>query len=449
MSTKILGVKEVKGMFCKRFIAMVTVLTLFCSMFVTYGSASAETGAALNVEAGAAILVEADSGKILYQKNADELLAIASMTKMMSEYLVNEAVAKGKLKWDQKVKVSEYAHTISQDRSLSNVPLENGGSYTVKELYEAMAIYSANGATIALAEAIAGKEADFVKMMNDKAKELGLKNYKFVNSTGLTNHDLKGQQPEGTTPDEENKMSARDCAILAQHLIQDFPKVLETAKIPKKVFQEGGKYPIKMDNWNWMLKGLVKEYEGVDGLKTGSTPEAGDCFTGTAERNDMRLISVVIKTNSHTARFDETKKLFDYGFTNFEVKKVYPKGSTVKGHETVRVENAKDKDVTIQTKQAITLPMLKGSKDVYKTEFKDVSKDKEAPIKKGTTLGQMVISPKDNNDPGFLLGKSLQVDLITKSEVEKANWFVRSMRGIGSFFSGIWNSAVDTVKGWF
>ncbi|CAI8930036.1 serine hydrolase [Bacillus sp. IT-79MI2] len=438
-----------KGMFCKRFIAMVAVLTLFCSMFVTYGSASAETGAALNVEAGAAILVEADSGKILYQKNADELLAIASMTKMMSEYLVNEAVAKGKLKWDQKVKVSEYAHTISQDRSLSNVPLENGGSYTVKELYEAMAIYSANGATIALAEAIAGKEADFVKMMNDKAKELGLKNYKFVNSTGLTNHDLKGQQPEGTTPDEENKMSARDCAILAQHLIQDFPKVLETAKIPKKVFQEGGKYPIKMDNWNWMLKGLVKEYEGVDGLKTGSTPEAGDCFTGTAERNDMRLISVVIKTNSHTARFDETKKLFDYGFTNFEVKKVYPKGSTVKGHETVRVENAKDKDVTIQTKQAITLPMLKGSKDVYKTEFKDVSKDKEAPIKKGTTLGQMVISPKDNNDPGFLLGKSLQVDLITKSEVEKANWFVRSMRGIGSFFSGIWNSAADTVKGWF
>ncbi|MBO1628415.1 D-alanyl-D-alanine carboxypeptidase [Bacillus sp. SY8(2021)] len=436
-------------MFCKRFIAMVTVLTLFCSMFVTYGSASAETGAALNVEAGAAILVEANSGKILYQKNADELLAIASMTKMMSEYLINESVAKGKLKWDQKVKVSEYAHKISQDRSLSNVPLENGGSYTVKELYEAMAIYSANGATIALAEAVAGKEVDFVKMMNDKAKEFGLKNYKFVNSTGLTNHDLKGHHPEGTTPDEENKMSAREVAILAQRLIQDFPKVLDTAKIPKKVFQEGGKYPVKMDNWNWMLKGLVKEYEGVDGLKTGSTPEAGDCFTGTAERNGMRLISVVIKTNSHTARFDETKKLFDYGFTNFDVKKVYPKGSAIKGHETVRVENAKDKDVAIQTKQAVTLPIPKGSKDVYKTEFKDTGKEKEAPIKKGTTLGQMVVSPKDNNDPGFLSGKSLQVDLVTKSEVEKANWFTRSMRGVGSFFSGIWNSAVDTVKGWF
>lgn len=418
-------------------------------MLLPYSNASAETGAALNIEAGAAILVEESSGKILYQKNADELLAIASMTKMMSEYLVNEAVAKGKLKWDQKVKVSEYAHKVSQDRSLSNVPLENGGSYTVKELYEAMAIYSANGATIALAEAVAGKEVDFVKMMNNKAKEFGLKSYKFVNSTGLTNKDLKGQHPEGTTPEEENKMSARDVAILAQHLIKDFPKVLDTAKVPKKVFQEGGKYPIQMDNWNWMLKGLVKQYDGVDGLKTGSTPEAGDCFTGTVERNGMRFISVVIKTNSHTARFDETKKLYDYGFANFEMKQMYKKDSSVKGNETVRVENAKDKDVAVQTKQAISLPVPKGSKDVYKTELKEASKGQEAPIKKGATLGQMVITPKDTNDPGFLSDKSLQVDLVTKSAVEEANWFTRSMRGIGSFFSGIWNSAVDTVKGWF
>ncbi|MGE6552584.1 serine hydrolase [Bacillus mycoides] len=435
-------------MFCKRFIALVTVLTIACSMFAPYSNASAETAAALNIEAGAAILVEANSGKIVYQKNADELLSIASMTKMMSEYLVHEAVDKGKLKWDRKIKVSEYAYKISQDASLSNVALENGGLYTVKELYEAMAIFSANGATIALAEAIAGKEVDFVKMMNDKAKELGLKNYKFVNSTGLTNKDLKGMHPEGTTPDEENKMSAKDVATLAQHLIKDYPKVLETAKIPKKVFRPE-KEKFGMSNWNWMLKGLVKEYDGVDGLKTGSTPEAGDCFTGTVERNGMRFISVVIKTSSHTARFDETKKLYDYGFANFEMKKMYEKGSSVKGKETVRVENAKDKDVAVQTKQAVSLPVPKGSKDVYKTEFKEGNKGQEAPLKKGVALGQMVVTSKDSNDPGFLSGKSLQVDLVTKSEVEEAGWFTRSMRGIGSFFSGMWNGAIDTVKGWF
>ncbi|HDX9672666.1 TPA: D-alanyl-D-alanine carboxypeptidase [Bacillus cereus] len=436
-------------MFCKRFIALVTMFTLACSILLPYSNASAETGAALNIEAGAAILVEANSGKILYQKNADELLSIASMTKMMSEYLVNEAVAKGKLKWDQKVKVSEYAYKISQDRSLSNVPLRNGDSYTVKELYEAMAIYSANGATIALAEAVAGKEVEFVKLMNDKSKELGLKNYKFVNSTGLTNKDLKGQHPEGTTPDEENKMAARDVAILAQHLIQDFPKTLDTAKISKKTFREGTTDRIEMINWNWMLPGLSKAYDGVDGLKTGSTPEAGDCFTGTIERDGMRFISVVIKTKSRDARFDETKKLYNYGFANFEMKQLYKKGSSVKGQETVRVENAKDKDVAVQTKQTVSLPMPKGSKDVYKTELTEASKGQEAPIKKGAVLGQMVITPKDTNDPGFLSGKSLQIDLVTTSAVEEANWFTRSMRGIGSFFSGMWNSAVDTVKGWF
>ncbi|HDR6312976.1 TPA: D-alanyl-D-alanine carboxypeptidase [Bacillus cereus] len=436
-------------MFCKRFIALVTMLTLACSMLLPYSNASAETGSALNIEAGAAILVEANSGKILYQKNADELLSIASMTKMMSEYLVHEAVDKGKLKWDQKVKVSEYAYKVSQDRSLSNVPLRNGESYTVKELYEAMAIYSANGATIALAEAVAGKEVDFVKMMNDKSKELGLKNYKFVNSTGLTNKDLKGQHPEGTTPDEENKMAARDVAILAQHLIQDFPKTLDTAKISKKTFREGTTDRIEMINWNWMLPGLSKAYAGVDGLKTGSTPEAGDCFTGTIEKDGMRFISVVIKTKSRDARFDETKKLYDYGFDNFEMKQMSKKGSSVKGQETVRVENAKDKDVAVQTKQAVSLPVTKGSKDVYKTELKEASKGQEAPIKKGAALGQMVITPKDTNDPGFLSGKSLQIDLVTTSAVEEANWFTRSMRGIGSFFSGIWNSSVDTVKGWF
>ncbi|OTW74072.1 D-alanyl-D-alanine carboxypeptidase [Bacillus sp. AFS094611] len=438
-----------KGMFCKRFIALVTMLALACSMLLPYSNASAETGSALNIEAGAAILVEANSGKILYQKNADELLSIASMTKMMSEYLVNEAVAKGKLKWDQRVKVSEYAYKISQDRSLSNVPLRNGESYTVKELYEAMAIYSANGATIALAEAIAGKEVDFVKLMNDKSKELGLKNYKFVNSTGLTNKDLKGQHPEGTTPDEENKMAARDVAILAQRIIQDFPKTLDTAKISKKTFREGTTDRIDMINWNWMLPGLSKAYDGVDGLKTGSTPEAGDCFTGTIEKDGMRFISVVIKTKSRDARFDETKKLYDYGFANFEMKQLYKKGSSVKGQETVRVENATDKDVAVQTKKAVSLPVPKGSKDVYKTELKEASKGQEAPIKKGAALGKMVITPKDTNDPGFLSSKSLQIDLVTTSAVEEANWFTRSMRGIGSFFSGIWNSAVDTVKGWF
>ncbi|MFD3450468.1 serine hydrolase [Microbacteriaceae bacterium 4G12] len=433
--------------FQKQMFVVATVFTLLCSMFFTYGTAFAETNT-LDVKADAAILVEANSGKILFEKNPDASLPIASMTKMMTEYIVHEAVEKGKIKWTQKTTISDYAHIISQDRSLSNVPLEKGGSYTVKELYEAMAIYSANGAAIALAELVGGSEANFVKMMDEKAKQLGLKNYKFVNATGLTNKDLKGNQTVGGVNDE-NAMSAKDCAILAQHLISDYPDILNTAKIPHKVFQEGGKYPVKMDNWNWMLPGLVNAYEGVDGLKTGSTPEAGYCFTGTAKRGDMRVISVVIKTASNQARFEETKKLLDYAFSNFETKTLYPKGYQLKDKKTVAVSKGKEKEVPVETKNPVVIAVPKGEKNAYTVGYQLDNKEVSAPVKEGQKVGYMTIKAKNADDAGFLMGKELKTELVTKEKVDKANWFVLTMRSIGSFFSGLWTGAVDKVKSWF
>ena len=129
----------------------------------------------LNLNVDAAILIDADTGKILYEKNSETALGIASMTKMMTEYLLFEAIEEGKVTWDQQYNVTEYTYKISQDRRLSNVPLREDGSYSIKELYEAMAIYSANAATIAIAETIAGTEDNFVKLMNEKAEEMGLR----------------------------------------------------------------------------------------------------------------------------------------------------------------------------------------------------------------------------------------------------------------------------------
>ncbi|WP_281503650.1 D-alanyl-D-alanine carboxypeptidase family protein [Ectobacillus sp. JY-23] len=435
-----------KFVFQNRVIATMMAFTLLFSMFFTY-KASAESNTGLDIKGEAAILIEADSGKILYAKNKDQSLPIASMTKMMTEYLVHEAVAKGKIKWTQKTQASEYAHLISQDRSLSNVPLENGGSYTVKELYEAVAIYSANGAAIALAELISGSEGNFVKEMNKKAKELGLLNSKFVNSTGLTNSDLKGKHPEGTSADEENKMSASDSALLAQRLIKDYPDILDTAKITKKVFQEGGKYPVQMDNWNWMLKGLVYGYEGVDGLKTGSTPAAGYCFTGTAKRDNMRLIAVVIKTESYEARFQETKKLFDYGFSGFEMKELYKKGYQPKDKKTVAVPNGKEKEVNIETASAIKVPVPKGEKNPYQIGYSLNKGELKAPLKAKEQVGFLTVASKDKQNSGFLSGKELKVPLVTTEKVEKANWFVLTMRSIGSFFGNLWDSAVGKITG--
>ncbi|MBD5020943.1 serine hydrolase, partial [Xanthomonas citri pv. citri] len=172
-------------------------------------------------------------------KNADKRLPIASMTKMMTEYLLLEAIDQGKVKWDQTYTPDDYVYEISQDNSLSNVPLRKDGKYTVKELYQATAIYSANAAAIAIAEIVAGSETKFVEKMNAKAKELGLTDYKFVNATGLENKDLHGHQPEGTSVNEESEVSAKDMAVLADHLITDYPEILETSSIAKTKFREG------------------------------------------------------------------------------------------------------------------------------------------------------------------------------------------------------------------
>lgn len=419
----------------------------------------------LDVNAKAAILVEASTGKILYEKNSDTAQGIASMTKMMSEYLLLEAVEDGKVKWDQKYTVPGNLSEMSHNTGLSNVSLREEDSYTIKELYEAMAIYSANAATMAIAETIAGSEANFVKMMNEKAKELGLKEYKFVNSTGLNNRDLQPYVDQVVGgPEEENVMSANDVATLAYRLLHDHPEVLETSSIPKKVFAEGTVDETHMDNWNWMLKGLLREYEGMDGLKTGTTDFAGANFTGTAERDGLRFITVVMNVdvppgeNSYDARFSETRKMLDYAFNNYSMEEVLPADYKVKGQKTLSVEKGKEKEVQIKTDVPLSMVIKNGEEDQYKPKFvldkKKLNDDGEltAPVKEGEKVGYVMLEAKGKKDLGYLTDKGTnasKASVVTVDSVEKANWFVLSMRAVGGFFGDIWNSITSTVKGWF
>lgn len=437
------------------------VLTLMISLTIT--ALPKDTSAAqLGLAAESAILVEADSGKVLYELNADLLLPPASMTKMMSEYLVLEAIKTGKIGWDTEFQISEFVVRISQNRNLSNVPLRIDSKYTVRELYEAMAIYSANGATIALAELIAGSETEFVKMMNNKAKELNLQDYKFVNSTGLNNSDLLGNHPEGTGAEEENMLSARATAKLAYHLITDYPEVLETASIPKKTFREGTKDSVEMPNWNWMLPGMegylkAFSYEGMDGIKTGSTELAGSCFTGTAERDGMRLISVVMRTDSREARFRETEKLMNYGFGNFEEKEIIPQGYQVENNQQLPVVKGKEDFVSIATNSPISIVVKKDEEELYEPvvtfDQSNLNEDGAltAPVKEGQVVGSLSLNYKGEAAYGYLTqnGPEQEVtEVVTTGEVEKANWFSLFLRSIGSFFSDVWGSVADTVKGW-
>ncbi|MES1042811.1 D-alanyl-D-alanine carboxypeptidase [Peribacillus simplex] len=404
----------------------------------------------LGLKAEAAIIIDGETGQIVYEKNADKVLGIASMSKMMTEYIIMESIENGKISWDQKVKINKYVHDLSKAPNLSNVGLTEGEDYTVKELYQAMAIYSGNAATVALAQLVSGSEKSFVKLMNEKAKELGLKNHKFVNASGLNNSDLLGQFPSGDE-DDENIMTAKDTALLAYRLINDYPEVLKIASIPKLKFRDGKEYP----NFNWMLPGLIFEYKGVDGLKTGSTDFAGYGHTGTVIRDGQRYITVVMKSTNKNERFADSTKLMNYAYATFKKEKVLPANYQVKGKETLSVVKGKEKSVKVQSEKAIELLVENGEKDNYKTDLV-IDKTKlnddgklTAPIKKGEKLGYITVTPKKGEAYGYINGDQVKVNVVAAESVEKANWFVLSMRAVGGFFGDVWSSVASTVKGWF
>lgn len=415
---------------------------------------SAQETDPLDLSVPAAILVDAKTGKILYEKNADELLGVASMSKMMTEYLVLEAIDEGRITWDQKVQISNFIHRLSSpDLGLSTVGLTEGEYYTVKELYETMAIHSANASTVALAELIGGSEANFVKLMNKKAEELGLENYHFVNSSGLNNSDMLGGHPEGTDENDENKMTARDTARLAYRLVKDYPEVLDTASIPRLKFRDDKEYP----NFNWMLPGLTFEYDGITGLKTGSTDFAGNNFTATFEKDGLSLISVVMKADTKEGRFIETKDLLNYARGNFSEKEIIKENESFKGYETIPVVKGKEDEVKIATNKSLKMLIKNGEDANYKPKVViDESKLNEngelvAPVKKGEVLGYVTYEyTGEGKDYGFLYpNQGGKVELVATEDVEKANWFVLMLRGIGNFFGNVWEGITSTVSGWF
>lgn len=417
---------------------------------------TAQAAEAIDLNAESAILVDAETGKILYAKNPNEALPPASMTKMMTEYLVMEAIENGDIDWDTTTKISDYAYSISANPSFSGIGLKQNKEYKVEDLYKAMATFSDNATTIALTELIAGSEGEFVKLMNKKGEEMGLPEFKFVNSTGLENSLLGDNYPEGTDPEGSNLLSARSAALLAYHLVNDFPQALEISGETEVEF-EG----YTVENLNWMLKheaSFLKPYyyEGMDGLKTGHTELAGYCFTGTAERDGKRLISVVMKTKSEDERFKETAKLMDYGYSKFKSEELFPAGYQLKGKSSLPVAKGKDNTVDVSIKDAVTIPIKSDDKEKYSIKY-TIDKDKlnangelKAPIKKGQKVGTAELVFEGENDYGYIFtDKDKSIDIVANKDVEKSNWFMLTLSAIGNFFVDLFHSAVDWIKGLF
>ncbi|WP_332236816.1 D-alanyl-D-alanine carboxypeptidase family protein [Sporolactobacillus sp. KGMB 08714] len=412
-------------------------------------ASTAKAADTLGIQAKSAILVDYNSGQILYEKNADQVYPPASMTKMMTEYLVMQALHNKKLTWNTKVSISNYAYQISQNRTYSNVPLRMDYQYTVRDLYEAMAIYSANGAAIALAEKIGGSEKNFANLMNQTAKKLGMTNAHYINSTGLENADLGKFATEGGA-NGANELSARDIAKLAYHVIKDYPEALNISKVPVRNFTAGVDSPIQMVNWNYMLPGLgsnMKQYtyEGVDGLKTGHTDLAGYCFTGTVKQNGRRLISVVMGTDSDGQRFEQTKTLFDYGYQQFSKKAVARKNQPIPNQKAVAVRNGKAGTVKLAFGKSMNLMVADGENPnvAFRVTLDRSKLDKngqlEAPVQKGEQIGYATLATNGNTAYGHLFANDNKIPVVAAEQVDQNSWIVRMFQGIGSFFAGIFS----------
>ncbi|MFC3750643.1 D-alanyl-D-alanine carboxypeptidase family protein [Paenibacillus sp. GCM10012306] len=389
----------------------------------------------LGLNVRSAVLMEPTTGQILMSLNADVPLPPASMTKMMTEYLVADAVKNGQLSWDQKVIIQENA----SKQVGSRIFLAPGDEHTVEELYIAMAVGSANDATVALAELVSGSEQQFVELMNQTAQKMGMKTAYFINSTGLSRADMPAKfRPESN---RETVMSAMDAAILARYIVTDHPDFNKYTTIQSYKFRERDKKPIV--NYNWMLESnkdianfKAYAYPGLDGLKTGHTSSAGNCFTGTAVRDGMRLISVVMGANSEAHRFTETKKVLDYGFNNFEIKQVVAPKTVIEGTETVPVLKGKNKEVPVVTDQGVTFIVPKGTTSP-KIESAVQTNDPAtlvAPIATSSKVGKVTYTYKVD---GMDLVQQKTVNLITAEEAEKAGWFKLFLRAIGEFFGDL------------
>lgn len=394
----------------------------------------------LHTGAKSVVLMDEKTGQILYQKNMDEPLPPASMEKMMVEYITLEKIKSGELHWDDQVTVSKYAAHVGGSGQM----LWAGEKISVKDLFYEMSIYSGNDAAVTLAERISGSERNFVDLMNKTAKTIGMSSAThFVNATGLAPTDIKVPYRPSWMKGE-TVATAHDLAILADTMLKNDPNITQFSSVTQKKLYSAKNSLMK--NWNGMLEGFhdSESYQGLDGLKTGHTTQAGFCLTATAMRDGKRLISVVMHApgNDRSKSFDVTRTLLNYGFDNFTTRMVLPAKSALKQTKTLKVRKGVSTSVPIVTAQGVQFVVNKNMKpgDIKQTITTTDPPKIVAPIKQGQVLGHITLTYNNTTKT---------VNLIAAKEVKKASWFTLLMRAIGHFFHDTFMSIVNGIKGIF
>ncbi|WP_088103369.1 D-alanyl-D-alanine carboxypeptidase family protein [Halalkalibacter urbisdiaboli] len=378
--------------------SLLAVLLIF-SYASPFANATEEKKVKLAENASSAIVIERDTGELLFEKNSHEKLPPASMTKIMTMLLIMEAIDKGSIKYDDMVRTSEYAASMGG----SQIFLEPGEEMSVSDMLKAIAVASGNDASVAMAEHIAGTEDEFVAMMNEKAKELGLENTNFMNSNGL--------------PAENHYTTAYDLAMISKELLK-YEDITKYTGIYEDYLRAD------TDNKFWLVNTnkLVKFYPGVDGLKTGFTREAMYCLTATAEKNGMRVISVIMGAPTPKERNAQITSMLDYSFSQFMTHKLYDRDYAL---ADVKVSKGDKDKIPVVTAESVSILTKKGVKIDDVVERLEIDDHLKAPIKKGDRIGTLFIEQENN-----VLSET---PLVAGEDVYSASWWKLFKRALAKF----------------
>ena len=373
----------------------------------------------LDLEAKSAIAIDAKTGQIIYAKDDKQTYPVASMSKLLTAYILLQAIHEGKITWETKVTPTVTEVDISNNTELTNVPLKEGHSYTIKQLYQAMLVGSANAATMLIGNAISGTQTKFIDKMRETAKSLGITDAKIYSANGLTAKYLGDEIYPNTDENAENEFSVRDMAIISQKLIEKYPEILEMTKLTKVDFNDNGEITT-VSNTNELLQD--NSNLGIDGLKTGTSDAAGYCFASTTNKDGHRIITILAGAKDNDARFDQTKNLLNYIYNNYD----YLAISTDRAlRQNVKVKYGKQSSVPATIGNNLSLWVPKNTKErALQIKLIPKSSTIEAPIKQGETVGDYQITIAGNL--GFVDGSTdLKTKALAANGVEGINIFIK------------------------
>lgn len=400
----------------KKIFLTFSTLIIFFSHF-SYGVALADD---LDLPVQSAIAVEADTGKILYEKDSDKVRDIGGLSTLLTTYLIFEAIHDKKLSLKDPIKVSEKALALNAIEGAGSIPMV-ADSYTAEDLLTALLVGNSSTAALALAEKVGGSEEQFVKKMKKKLADWGIQSPHLINATGLNTYTINGNS-EGK--DDENQLSAYDIAVIAKHLLEDFPEVTKYTSKPTALFSN-----MQIENPNLMLEGMPNYRTGVDGLRVSNSSKGGISFASSTTQNGIHMITVVLGVDAVDgdpyARFVATSSLMNYVVRTYISSIIIKEGDSYQNSK-VTVQDGKSKTATAVAKKDFYIVEKQSNQIEPKIKFDSSQTQFKAPLSSGTTVGKLQYSDPDKVGRGYLEGKQPSVEMVAGKTIEK------------SFFLKVW-----------